>query len=63
LGNGLGGFAITGLGYPAFACLARGLLQRKFKAGARLDRLDLYGMNMLMLAIIFLTPQFYVLTR
>jgi hypothetical protein len=61
--NGLGGFAITGLGYPAFAGLARGLLRQKFKAGARLDRLDLHGMIMLILAIVFLTPQFYVLTR
>ncbi len=61
--NGLGGFAITGLGYPAFAGLVRLLLQLKLKAGARLDRLDLHGMITLMLAIVFLGPQFYVLTR
>ncbi len=61
--NSLAGLAITGVGYPAFSGLARRLLQNKLKSGARLDRLDLHGMIMLSLAIIFLTPQFFVLTR
>jgi hypothetical protein len=61
--NGLAGLAITGLGYPVFSGLTRRLLLNKLKSGARLDRLDLHGMLMLILAIIFLTPQFFVLAR
>jgi hypothetical protein len=61
--SGLGGIAITGLGYPVVAGASRLLLQSKLKAGASLTRIDRHGMLLLIVAIVFNTPQFFVLTR
>jgi hypothetical protein len=52
---------MTGVGYPAFSGLVRSLKDNQLKSRARLDRLDLHGMLMLLFAIVILTPQFFVL--